>query len=230
VDFVLFGHVRATHLGQPVELGRRQERCLLGLLLIEAGLPISSDRLAELLWDGFPPSRSRSVIQTYVARLRRYLAPAGVGIASGSGGYCAEVAATDVDLHRFQQAVTAARQLDEPGRRAEALAAALGPGLLTGLGDQQGQAVTWDSLGYVHEKLGDHRRAVECYGSAVALGRETGGRAVEAQVLLHMGDNHCALGDQDAARTAWREAQVILDDLGHPDAHEAHARLTGQRL
>src|SRR5262245_31645731 len=111
--------------GEPVELGRRQERCLLGLLLIETGRAISSDRLAELLWDGFPPSRARGVIQTYIARLRRHLAPCGVTIASGSGGYRAEVPAHDIDIHRFHLAVTAARQVDDAGRRADSLAAAL---------------------------------------------------------------------------------------------------------
>ena len=42
MDFVLFGHVRGMH--QPVEPGRRPERCLPGLLLIEAGRPVSPDR------------------------------------------------------------------------------------------------------------------------------------------------------------------------------------------
>ena len=55
MEFMLLGQVRAEHHGQPVDLGRRQERCLLGLLLIETGRTISADRLADLLWDGAPP-------------------------------------------------------------------------------------------------------------------------------------------------------------------------------
>lgn len=184
MEFVLFGHVRATHQGQPVQLGRRQERCLLGLLLIEAGRAVNPDRLAELLWDGSPPSRARGVIQTYVGRLRRQLAPSGVAIASNSGGYCAEVAAEDVDLHRFQLAVTAARQAGDPGQRADLLAAALelwhGPVLGSVASDQLRARV-----GSVYEEM--RLAAIEQCAEAYLSG---GSPDRAALVLAAAGDDH----------------------------------------
>lgn len=122
---MLLGQVRGEHDGQPVELGRRQERCLLGLLLIETGRTIPAGRLADLLWDGCPPAGARRVIQTYVARLRGRLAACDIQITTGSGGYRTEVPPADVDLHRFRSAVTQAQQITDPARRAASLAAAL---------------------------------------------------------------------------------------------------------
>lgn len=69
MDFVLFGHVRGMHQGQPVELGHQPERCLPGLLLIEAGRPVSPDRLAELLWDGFRVHTSIAFVRSQQGHL-----------------------------------------------------------------------------------------------------------------------------------------------------------------
>jgi len=237
VEFVLFGHVRATHEGQPVELGRRQERCLLGLLLIEAGRAVSPDRLAELLWDGSPPSRARGVVQTYVARLRRQLAPSGVTIASNSGGYCAEVAAEDVDLHRFQLAVTAARQAGDPGQRADLLAAALelwhGPVLGSVASDQLRARV-----GSVYEEM--RLAAIEQCAEAYLRGGSPD-RAV--LVLAAAGDDHpvreetvrlrmtalAAAGRKAESLDAYRSARLRLrQDLGLEPGREL--RLLHERI
>jgi hypothetical protein len=53
MEFRLLGPFEARHDGRPVEVGgRRQERCLLALLLLEAGRIVPIDRLVDLLWDG----------------------------------------------------------------------------------------------------------------------------------------------------------------------------------
>ncbi|MEK8104742.1 helix-turn-helix domain-containing protein [Micromonospora sp. M12] len=65
------------HRGHPVELGRRQERFLLGLLLLEPGRVLRTERLIELLWSDVGVADRRSTLHTYVARLRRRLAPTG---------------------------------------------------------------------------------------------------------------------------------------------------------
>ncbi|HEX5493107.1 MAG TPA: helix-turn-helix domain-containing protein, partial [Mycobacteriales bacterium] len=95
----MLGDVYAEQDGIPVLLGRRQERRLLGLLLIEVGRAVPTERLADLLWDGEPPASARSVIQTYVGRLRSVLSPFDVRIRTISGGYRVDVPAEDVDLH-----------------------------------------------------------------------------------------------------------------------------------
>ncbi|MGC4853070.1 tetratricopeptide repeat protein [Micromonospora sp. DT4] len=43
--------------------------------------------------------------------------------------------------------------------------------LLRRTGDRHGEANTWDSLGFVHARLGDHREAIRCYGRALRLYR-----------------------------------------------------------
>lgn len=49
LEFRLLGAVEATVSGRPVELGRRQERCLLGLLLLEADRPMPLDQAQQAL-------------------------------------------------------------------------------------------------------------------------------------------------------------------------------------
>ncbi|HKD98377.1 MAG TPA: BTAD domain-containing putative transcriptional regulator [Micromonosporaceae bacterium] len=125
MEFQLLGDVRAVADGRPVPLGRRHERCLLGLLLTEVGHPVSVERLADLLWDGQPSANARGTIQTYVARLRRALAGTGVRITGGSGGYLVDVPPETIDLHRFRAGVVAAAGEPDPARRARLLREAL---------------------------------------------------------------------------------------------------------
>ena len=47
----------------------------------------------------------------------------------------------------------------------------------------------------------------------------------EAATLLNLGDAREASGDVEAAITAWARAAAVLDELQHPRAIEAHARL-----
>ncbi len=98
--FRVLGDVCAEHDGVQIPLGRRQERRLVGLLLTEVGRAVPTERLADLLWDGEPPVRARSVIQTYVGRLRSVLLPHGVHIQTTSGGYQIDVSGQAADLRR----------------------------------------------------------------------------------------------------------------------------------
>ena len=47
-----------------------------------------------------------------------------------------------------------------------------------------------------------------------------------AETLGHLGDAHQAAGDLGEARTAWKDALAILDDLHHPDAVRIRAKLS----
>ncbi|WP_203858890.1 BTAD domain-containing putative transcriptional regulator [Plantactinospora mayteni] len=96
---------------------------------------------------------------------------------------------------------------------------------LTEVDDRQGMAATWDSLGYAHRRLGDHRQAVTCHRHAVRLFRDLGDRYKEAECLAHLGDAYQAEADTDAARTAWQTALSIFVELGHPDAEELRRKL-----
>ncbi|MGH3730116.1 MAG: tetratricopeptide repeat protein, partial [Micromonosporaceae bacterium] len=110
----------------PVELGRRRERGLLALLLLEAGQVVSTDRLIELLFHGDPPGDPRKALQVHVSRLRRCLASAeAVRLVSHPAGYAIHCEPDAIDVHRFTGMVERARRGDDPVRRAQVLREAL---------------------------------------------------------------------------------------------------------
>jgi tetratricopeptide (TPR) repeat protein len=97
--------------------------------------------------------------------------------------------------------------------------------LYRALGDRVGEADTLDSLGYAHHHLGRYDQAVACCLRAADLNRDLGNRFSESEALMHLGDTHHAAGLPDAARDAWRQALVILDELHHPGADELRLKL-----
>jgi DNA-binding SARP family transcriptional activator len=130
MEFLLLGPVCATVDGAVVELGRRRERLLLSLLLLEAGQPLTVDRLIELLWDDELPRDPRGAVHVHLSRLRHRLAAAGAGrygiaIVRDTAGYAIHADPGSVDVHRFADLVTRARDTADPVRRAEMLHRAL---------------------------------------------------------------------------------------------------------
>ena len=141
MDFKVLGPVEVRHGNRVLDVGRRRERCLLGLLLLETGRVVHADRLVALLWDDDPPSTALLQLRANVSRLRRRLDPeggaspggAGIGgasslgvrIATDGGGYLADVDPRTVDAHRFRAAVTQARKLPDVAAKATRLRDAL---------------------------------------------------------------------------------------------------------
>jgi hypothetical protein len=66
---------------------------------------------------------------------------------------------------------------------------------------------------------------VRCYQRALGLLQGSINRHGRATILTNLGDAHRAADDLDAARSAWRQALTILDELNHPDADRVRARL-----
>jgi DNA-binding SARP family transcriptional activator/tetratricopeptide (TPR) repeat protein len=116
--------------GQVLVPGRRQERGLLGILLIEAGRMVPAARLCDLLWDGQPPGSARQAVRSHVARLRALLRRAGadghgVALLGRGDGYLVQTDPDLVDLHRFQGLVQRARGVEDAAQREELLREAL---------------------------------------------------------------------------------------------------------
>jgi tetratricopeptide (TPR) repeat protein len=88
-----------------------------------------------------------------------------------------------------------------------------------------GEPHTWDTLGYIEHQLGRYGKAASCYQHALAIFREQRYRFYQAHTLTHLGDTHHAAANTAAARSAWQQALVILDDLRHPDAGQVRAKL-----
>src|SRR5690242_20734418 len=99
MEFLLLGPFEAWAGGRRVAVGnRRQERCLLGILLLAGGRTVSTGRIADLLWSGAPPDSARSAVQTYVGRLRHALADHGLTIETGHDGYRVEPGGHRLDV------------------------------------------------------------------------------------------------------------------------------------
>jgi DNA-binding SARP family transcriptional activator len=91
--------------------------------------------------------------------------------------------------------------------------------------DRVGEAVAWEALGHTQRALGAHEEADACYRQALTLRRSLGDRYLEADALAVIGDNWDDAHDRAAARRAWSQAVLILDELGHPDARRVRLRL-----
>ena len=78
----LLGHVEASVDGRRIAIGAGKPRALLALLALNAGSPVSSERLLDGLWGERPPATAAKMLQVYVSRLRKVLAAAGDGTGS----------------------------------------------------------------------------------------------------------------------------------------------------
>jgi DNA-binding SARP family transcriptional activator len=130
MEFRMLGALQASHDGTLVDLGRRRERCLLGVLLLEAGRAVRVDRLVELLWDDCPPRTVQATLRSHVSRLRDHLDPdddgtRGVTLRRVGNAYAVTVNRSDVDALLFCDTVDWARDLKPHDKRAEQLRGAL---------------------------------------------------------------------------------------------------------
>jgi len=105
VDFRLLGPVELWHDGQRVELGHARQRCVLAVLLVEAGQVVPAATLLDRVWGHEPPDGGLSVLYAYVTRLRKVLARVGVAVTRRSRGYLLDIDPETVDLHRFQRLI-----------------------------------------------------------------------------------------------------------------------------
>ncbi|MFE7139601.1 BTAD domain-containing putative transcriptional regulator [Streptomyces sp. NPDC057644] len=118
MELQLLGPFAALHHGRPVLAGlRRQERCLLALLALEAGRAVPTDRLIDLLWNGEAPAGARSTVHTYIGRLRASLGPDGVRLETRNDGYLLRPDDHLIDARAFEDGVReAAGAVDDEER------------------------------------------------------------------------------------------------------------------
>jgi DNA-binding SARP family transcriptional activator len=106
--FEVLGAFRVERDSQEVDLGRRLQRTLLAILLVEGGRVVPVDRLIDLLWREEPPAAAIASVQAYISQLRRVLeperpprAPAQV-LVTQDPGYVLRIVDDQVDALRFQ--------------------------------------------------------------------------------------------------------------------------------
>jgi DNA-binding SARP family transcriptional activator/Tfp pilus assembly protein PilF len=228
VLFRLLGPVEVeTGDGRLLTLPRRQERCLLAILLLEAGRTVSMDRLCDLLWEDNPPDQARQAVRTYVARIRALLAQAGgedaTALVAAGGGYVLRVEPDTVDAHRFRRLLDEAAKTADLAERDRLLREALGlwrgPALQSAASDRLRERLCADldelRLHAVEEllatglELGRHR---DLLPELARLGAEhpTRERLVELHMLALYRDGRTA----EALDVYSRARARLADELG----------------
>ena len=60
VEVKVLGPLQLLDGGRAVDLRGLRQRAVLAVLIIEAGRVVSSDALADLVWDGEPPEQAQT--------------------------------------------------------------------------------------------------------------------------------------------------------------------------
>jgi DNA-binding SARP family transcriptional activator/predicted ATPase len=213
------------------ELGSRKARMTLRLLAIAAGSPVSTDRIAAVLWgDDEQPRDPAAQVAVIVSRLRRVLGPA--RISHGDGGYTLHV--DWLDLTAAAELIAEAERRLDARNPAAALAAALSSRALLA-------ATTTDNDVWLeHERLAVARMAArsgQLVSRAALLAGDlpTGVEAAEQLLALDPYDEEAlrlamaGLSAQGRASSALalheRIRAQLADDLGvspSPETEAAH--------
>jgi predicted ATPase/DNA-binding SARP family transcriptional activator len=117
MEFRILGSLEVVGRDGIVELRGAKRRGLLACLLVNAGQPMSTDRLVEELWGDVGSDPAVRTVQTYVSQLRKLLYGEGASLATRPGGYVLEVNPRDVDAHRFERLVVTCGGDPSPARR-----------------------------------------------------------------------------------------------------------------
>lgn len=130
VRFNVFGVFEARHADAPLHVGRRLERCLLGVLVLEAGREVPVDRLMNLLWGEPGPRDPQAALHTYVSRVRAALrsdlgGDDEITVTRAGHGYRADLDPDAVDALRFRSLLGQARVTADPQARARLLRSAI---------------------------------------------------------------------------------------------------------
>jgi DNA-binding SARP family transcriptional activator len=106
----VLGAVEVLGVHGPITLtGTR--RVILGVLALRAGEVVPYHELVDVLWGEAPPRTAVKTLHSHVARIRQALAGAGLApvIITHDTGYLLDLPRNQVDAHRFEELVAAAR-------------------------------------------------------------------------------------------------------------------------
>ncbi|OEV08269.1 hypothetical protein AN218_27325 [Streptomyces nanshensis] len=92
-------------------IGAPKRRGVLAELLVCRGQVVPAGVLATRLWGDGVPDSHRSLIRKYVMELRRLLEDGGDTLTRRDPGYLLRAAPQEIDAHRFEQLVRAAREI-----------------------------------------------------------------------------------------------------------------------
>jgi DNA-binding SARP family transcriptional activator len=114
LDLRVLGPLEAEGDRGPIALGGQKQRALLGLLVLNAGRVVATDRLLDELWGEHPPRTAATSLQNMVSTLRKALGAERLETKAPGYRLCVEQEETDVG--RFERLVTDARSLSGAAR------------------------------------------------------------------------------------------------------------------
>jgi len=111
VEVRLLGPVTVAGPRGPADLAGPRQRAVIGLLALVAGTVMPSSRLIDALWGEDPPRTALRTLHSHVSRVRHALEACGLPdvLVTREPGYLLQVPRDRVDVHRFEEAVRAAR-------------------------------------------------------------------------------------------------------------------------
>ena len=125
----VLGPLEVSDDGRALAIGGSRLRAVLAVLALQAGRPVSAERLAVALWGEDAPRGAVKTVQVHVSRLRKALGDSsGALLATTPAGYRLTLEPEGLDAGRFERAVAAGRDLLAAGdadRAASLLRAAL---------------------------------------------------------------------------------------------------------
>ncbi|MEU8080025.1 BTAD domain-containing putative transcriptional regulator [Catellatospora citrea] len=114
LSFAVLGPVRAWRGESELDLGTRQQRLILALLLARAGGAVSVAEFVDLLWESDPPPSAVNVVHRHIGTLRRRFEPdlptraAGSVLVRDGAEYRLRIDDESLDLLRFRRLVARA--------------------------------------------------------------------------------------------------------------------------
>ncbi|WP_280273743.1 BTAD domain-containing putative transcriptional regulator [Nocardia wallacei] len=119
LDVRVLGPVQLLVDGVPVPVGGPKPRALLAALTVNRRRAVSSQALADMVWNEQPPDSYQASLQVFVSNIRKALRNSGVEPATvlrtESSGYRLEVPDNGCDLGRFELARRAGTEMADAG-------------------------------------------------------------------------------------------------------------------
>src|SRR5437870_1752442 len=109
VEVRLLGPLSVRVDGQPVDVGKGNERLLFAALALAGGRPVSSEALIDLLWPDRAPRTAREMVRIYVRRIRSRLGDD--AIETTAAGYALATDEDRIDALRFERLASAATRM-----------------------------------------------------------------------------------------------------------------------
>ncbi|XVV08839.1 AfsR/SARP family transcriptional regulator [Actinoplanes sp. CA-131856] len=128
IRFTVLGPVRAFSGDRELNLGPRQQRQVLGLLLIRAGRDIPVHQFVEMLWGHAAPASAVNSLHRFIGALRRILEPdlparsQGRWLLRRDAAYRLVAPQGAIDLMEFRRLADEAREAESMGFRDVAIA------------------------------------------------------------------------------------------------------------